>query len=153
MGAGSPQIAQTPPSQLSGIEQTVKDSGFTYKDDGSFIDFKLVFSETKRSHKVVVRKTPDSYLSLTVYEVYGLAYESKDEPSRDIVNRMFEKRYSIGSIILEKPSEKQPYWRIRYRLEFHAGWTAARFKEVSTIVGSTADALERELSATGEDLL
>lgn len=148
-GQASPANSQ-PPSE---IEEIMKGTGYRYSDDGAFIDFKLTFADTKRSHKVFVRKSAETYLSLKVNEIYGLAYESKEEPSSSIVSRAFEKRYSIGTVILEKPSEKQPLWRIRYRLEFQSGWTAERLKEAANIVGGTSDALEQEFSTTGEDLL
>lgn len=156
IGVSGPVLGQNPPDNPqppSEIDQVMKATGYKYSDDGSFIDFKMTFNDTKRGHKVFVRKAPETYLSLKVNEVYGLVYESKEEPSKDIVTRIFEKRYRIGSIIIEKPSEKQAFWRIRYRLEFHSGWTADKFKDAANIVASTADSLEKELSSTGEDVL
>ncbi len=152
-GVGSPQEGQAPPSTPSEIEQVLKATGYEHKDEGGFISFKLTFTDTKRKHTIFVRKAAEQYLSLKVNEVYGLAYESTAAPQADLFNKIFEKRFSLGHVIVEKPSERQKFWRIRYRLDFHSGWTPDRFKEIAAVVGGTADALEQEFNPGTEDTL
>lgn len=117
--------------------------------------YRLVYtsSDNGRSQTVYVRKVPEDYAGLRVQEVFGLCYDRPEKPDAATIRRVFAKTYGIGGLVLEAPSEGQPNWRIRFRLEAPVDSTPERLRAYLDIVQATADSIERDIDPAAEDRL
>lgn len=151
----APLTEQNPPAPgpASAIEAAMKATGYTYKEIPGFYSLSLSFQDTKRRQTVYIRRTTDTYNSLKVNEVFALVYDDPQPPSSELLLTAFQKRYSVGGLVLEKPSEEQKNWRIRFKMEHFTSSTTDRLKEEINIVGSTGDFIEKELGPEKGDIL
>ena len=148
-GAATTPIS-TPTSPL---EATLKDAKLSYTEIGNFYQLKYDFSDTKRKQTAYIRKMEESYNSLKVQEIFSICYDSKDTPSAELLQSVFQKRFAIGGLVLEAPSETQTNWRIRFRVTLTTSALPETLKEYLNLVAGTADNLEKELNPTQEDKL
>ena len=91
----------------------MKATGYGYKELPGFYYLSLAFKDTDRSQTVYIRKTGDDYLSLKVHEVFSLIYDDPQPPAQAVILSAFQKRFTVGGLVLESPSEAQKNWRIR----------------------------------------
>ena len=147
-------MVQSPAPQTEvSLEATLKDAKLSYTDIGNFYKLKYGFSDTKRSQIAYIRKVEESYNSLKVQEIFSLCYDKSDPPSSEQLQSIFQKRFSIGGLVLEAPSEKQANWRIRFRVTLATNALPETLKEYLNLVSGTADSLEKELNPGSEDKL
>lgn len=151
----SPLAEQNPPAAAppAAIDAAMKATGYTYKELPGFFYFSLAFKESPRTQTVYVRRAEDSYLSLKLNEVFTLIYDDPQPPTQALIQSVFQKRFTVGGLVLEAPGGAQTNWRIRYRMEHFASSTTDRLKEIFTIVASTGDSLEKELGPDKGDKL
>lgn len=128
------------------IGAALKTAGLTFTDIGNFYKLKYTFTDSKRAQFVFVRKAIWEYNSLKIQELYSTFYESETAPSAELTQKLFQKTFTIGGLILEAPSESQKLWRIRYRLDAPTTIPTNTLKTYLQLVAGTADALEKELN-------
>lgn len=133
--------------------ESINKSKLTYANMEKFMSFQLKISDSTRLHTVYLRKTSETYLSLTVNEVFGNFYDSPNKPSPETLMATFAKRYSIGGILYELPSKAQPNYRLRYRMVVSSTATPREVTESIQLVAGTADDLESKFSGVKEDKL
>jgi hypothetical protein len=141
---------QTPTDPLG---QDLTASKLVYSDIGKF--YKLIFDikDTSRKQIIYVRKENQVYNSIETREIFSLCYDEKDPPSAGLLQSIFQKRYNIGGLTLEAPSDSQKNWRIRFRIDVLANLNPAALRNRIELVQSTADALEKEINPGKEDKL
>lgn len=132
---------------------TLKESRLSNTDIGKFYKLKYNFSDTKRSQTAYIRKEVYTYNSLKVQELYSLCYDSPEPPRAEQLLSVFQRRFTIGGLVLEAPNENQKNWRIRFRATLATHALPETLKEYLNLVAGTADNLEKELSPTQEDKL
>jgi hypothetical protein len=112
------QGATTTPALVaaSPLEAILKDAKLTHTDVGSFYRLQYNFTDTKRTQVGFVRKEVYTYNNLKVQELFSFCYDKPEPPSTEQLQSVFLKRFSIGGLVLETPTEKQPNWRIRFHL-------------------------------------
>jgi hypothetical protein len=132
---------------------TLKDAKLIYSDIGSFYKLKYDYSDNKRSQVAYIRKEIYTYNSLKVQEIFSLCYDKPEPPSAELLQSAFQKRYTVGGLVLEAPSEKQTNWRIRFRTSVATNVLPQTLKEYMLLVAGTADNLEKELNPNQEDKL
>ena len=130
--------APTPVTTDPMVER-LKEAKLIHSDIGSFYQFKYDFSDTKRKQTVYMRKEIYTYNSLKVQELFSLCYDKPDPPSAELLQSAFQKRFTIGGLVLEAPSEKQPNWRIRFRASLTTDALPQTLKEYVLVVAGTAD--------------
>lgn len=134
----------SPSASTDSFDATLKQAGLIYTDPGSLYCFPFNYSGIQRVQTAYVQKRIDSYNSLKFREVYSLFYEAKEAPSADLLQRVFQKRFPLGSLALDAPSAAQTYWRIRFRIDAPEGITPDRLKTYISLAARTADNLEKE---------
>ncbi len=132
---------------------TLLATGLVYTDGDRFYDLRFSDSDKKRAQVVHIRKAVDQYESLRVQEVFSLCYDASDPPGEELLRTTFQKRFGIGGLQLEAPSEQQSHWRIRYRIAVACDTSAEGLAKLLRIAQATADQLEKELNPGAEDRL
>jgi hypothetical protein len=140
--AGSSAPTPAPAGEMGA---TLKQSGLIFKDIGDFYSLGYDFADTKRSQAAYIRKRVDNYNSLKIHEIFSIFYDAKDAPSAELLQKVFQKRFSIGGLVLEAPNASQSNWRIRFRIDAPADIATDRLKKYVRLVAGTADSLEKEL--------
>jgi ankyrin repeat protein len=140
-------------SKLDPLADLLDRANLRYKDLGTIHELRYGDSKDNRSQKVYVRKKVETYGGLSVREAYSLCYDAKEPPSEEVLRQTFQKRYSIGGLVLEAPSEGQPNWRIRFRIDVPTDVTPERLAKYLLLVQGTADQIEKTLSPDAEDRL
>lgn len=130
---------------------TLKSSGKAMTDSGKFYTLKYTISESKRKQTVYIRKSPETYLSLKGHEVFGLVWEGPTEPTAEKLLEWSQRRFGVGGLVCERPSETQTQFRVRYRLTVADSATAAELTEALEIVAATSDDVEKVLNPGAED--
>ncbi len=144
--------------QSDGIEcprtllDALEKSKLTYATLPAFLSFKYTIAESKRTQTVYLRKASEEYLGLKVNEVFGIVWDEPQKPSRDLLLSTFNKRFTIGGLVLELPSATQKNYRIRFRTTVSATASPREVKDVLNVVASTADDLEKQLNPGKGDL-
>lgn len=133
--------------------ERLREAKLIYSDIGSFYKLKYDYSDTKRQQSTYIRKEIYTYNSLKVQEIFSLCYDRPEPPSAELLLSAFQKRFSLGGLVLEAPSEKQTNWRIRFRVALASNVLPETLKEYILIVAGTADNLEKELNPNQEDKL
>jgi hypothetical protein len=147
-------MVQSPAPQTEvSLGTTLKDAKLSHTDIGNFYKLKYDFSDTKRSQVAYIRKAEESYNSLKVQEIFSQCYDKPEPPSAEVLQSAFQKRFTIGGLVLEAPSEKQANWRIRFRVTLATNALPETLKEYLKLVAGTADNLEKELNPGSEDKL
>jgi hypothetical protein len=146
---GAPPV----PAPSDPLGATLKDAALIYTDIGNFYKLKYDFSDTKRNQTAYIRKEVYTYNSLKVQEIFSQCYDKPEPPSAEALQSVFQKRFSIGGLVLEAPSEKQANWRIRFRVTLGTNALPETLKQYLNLVTGTADSIEKELSPTQEDKL
>lgn len=141
------QVQGTPVQPTDPVGKTMTAAKLLFSDIGGFYKMKYDFTDTKRSQFAFVRQEVYAYNSLSVQEAYALVYEDKTAPDGEVLLKLFQKSFGIGGLVLEAPSDKQVFWRIRFRIEIPTNSTPERVKTYISLVVGTADATEKELGA------
>lgn len=149
----APTPVSTVTTATSPLEATLKDAKISYTDIGNHYKLKYDFSNTKRNQTAYIRKEVYTYNSLKLQELFSLCYDKPEAPSAEQLQSVFQKRFSIGGLVLEAPSENQKNWRIRFRATVTTSALPETLKEYLKLVAGTADNLEKELSPIQEDKL
>lgn len=150
-------LSQAPPAAPAPVKDSTEialdAAGLTYTKLPGFYQLPFTLAESRRQ-TVYVRRAAEAYKSVGINEAFAICYESESEPTAEMLQKTFLRRFTIGGLVLEAPSETQPKWRIRYRLEITTKEPPARLKQMLSIVASTSDTLEKELggSAAGDKL-
>lgn len=147
------ELPKVGPDTTDALGKTLVAAGYKYSTAGPFYQIRITFTDNKRAQNVFIRQAVWDYNSLKVQEVYSTFYESTEPPSADTLKLFSQKIFNIGGIILEQPSDKQKYWRMRFRLDAPIDITPARLRKYVGLAAGTADALEREITPTKEDTL
>ncbi len=142
-----------PPAPTDPVGKTLQASKLIYTDIGNFYKLKFDNSNTKRSQYAYVRKDVYSYNSLSVQEIYSLCYDSPDAPSAALLEKTFQKGFSLGGLVLEAPSETQKNWRIRFKIDAPTDLPLATLSTYLNLVQGTSDEIEKELNPDKGDLL
>ena len=142
-----PDAGLSSPTPADAMGATLRLAGLPAKDIGSFYSLRYNFTDTKRSQTAYIRKSTDSYNSLKIHEIFSIFYDAKEAPSAELLQKVFQKRYSIGGLVLEAPNTNQSNWRIRFRIDAPADIATDRLKTFTNLVAGTADALEKEFFA------
>jgi hypothetical protein len=142
----APKPTPSTPEPADLVGKALKASGLSHTDIGRFYKIKYDYSDTKRSQTAHIRKEVYDYNSLKVQEIFSQCYDSPNAPSAELLQKVFQKRFSIGGLVLEAPSQEQPNWRIRFRIDAPIEITPDRLKQYVNIVAGTADTLEKELA-------
>lgn len=141
------QNSATQPDQpLNPVLRLLQAAEFRYETLDNFYSVKFSIANTERYQTVYLRKSREDYLSLQAREVYTLVWESKERAPTDLIFTLFQKRYSIGGLIYELPTEKQVLYRIRYRHCISDSMSIPQFKELMGIVAAAGDSIEKEIS-------
>lgn len=135
------------------LESLLKRAKLEFTELQRFYKLSFTNDETKRQQLVYVRRNAASWETLTVHEIYSLCWQSTEPPPRALLDSAFQKRFALGGLVLEQPSDDQKFWRIRFRCEAPADVTPERLSTYLQVVQSTADQLERELNPNAEDRL
>ncbi len=146
----SSYLAQQPPVGVE-LETLLKQAKLSYTDSGGFFNLRYNLADTKRSHKVMVRKELYTYNTLNGWEGFGLVYESETAPTLEQSLAWSQKRFSYGGLVFERPSEAQKLYRVRFRISIPANLPPEELQTHLSIVANTADQLELEIS--GKDIL
>lgn len=129
------------------------ESGLTFTELTGFYSLTFTIADSKRKQTAFVRRTVEEYRSLKVREVFSLCWDEPTPPSRELLAAAFQKRFSIGGLTLEQPSETQKNWRIRFRVDVPADMPAKELRSHIEVVEVTADSLEAEFNPGKEDRL
>ena len=132
---------------------TLRLAGLHNEDVGKFHELQYSNRDSGRSQKVYLRKKVARYESLAVQEIWSLAYDRTEPPSAEALQKAFARRYGIGGLVLEPPSEAQPNWRIRFRVAAAIDITPKDLAKYCDLTQDAADTLERELNPGAEDTL
>lgn len=132
---------------------TMRLAGLRSEDLGKAHMLRFTDDGTGRAQRIYLRKQVERYNELAVQELYSLVYDRADPPKADLLRKAFTRRFGVGGLVLEQPSEGQRNWRIRFRTTPAVDITPADFARYCQLTQSTADALERELNPGSEDLL
>lgn len=135
---------------LAGLLERAK---LSYTDIGDFHKVRYDNEEAKRGQTVWLRKTPEKYGTVVMYELFSICFESNDAPGEELLRKAMQKRFSLGNLVLEQPSEAQKFWRIRYRIDVPADVTPERLSNYLQLAQATADGLEKEFAPGAEDRL
>ena len=146
-----PHRQQTPAPAADPIADALKAAELNYEDIGKYYKLRYNNSDTKRQQSVYIRKSVETYESISVREGYTLFYDSKDAPTSDQLIAVFQRRFTIGGVVLEAPSAAQPNWRLRFRIELPTDLTPIRLKQRLSLIQATGDDLERTFSPDKED--
>lgn len=132
---------------------TLRLAGLRSEDIGKFHELRYANSETKRTQKVYLRKKVERYSGLAVQEIWSLGYDQPVAPGAELLQKAFQRRYGVGGLVLEQPSEEQPNWRIRFRLSAAVDITPKVLAKYCDLAQDAGDSLERELNPGAEDTL
>lgn len=146
----TPCALQTP-APADTLGQTLKDANLGYEEIANFYKLKFNNTDTKRSQTVFVRKSVETFRSLSVREGFAIFYDAMDAPSTEQLLTIFQRRFAIGGIVMEAPSAAQPNWRLRFRMELPTDLSPTKLRERLVILQSTGDRLEQEFSPDKED--
>lgn len=133
------------------VEDLLKAAKLIYSDMPNFFNLKFDISDSKRTHTVYVRKTTWEFRSLKNNEVYGLVWESAMAPTADQLLTIFQKRFKIGGLVYELPSEAQKLFRIRFSVWMPLNSSAQVASTYLSLVSTTGDEIEKELNPGKED--
>ena len=86
-------------------------------------------------------------------EIWSLGYDQPTAPSAELLQKVFQRRYGLGGLVLEQPSKEQPNWRIRFRLSAAVDITPKDLAKYCDLAQDAGDSLERELNPGAEDTL
>ncbi|MFN7588719.1 MAG: ankyrin repeat domain-containing protein [Planctomycetota bacterium] len=132
---------------------TLRLTGLRSEDIGKFHELRYTNTETNRGQKVYLRKKVERYGALAVQEIWSLAYDKPDAPGAELLQKAFQRRYSLGGLVLEQPSKEQPNWRIRFRLSAAVDMSPKDLAKYCDLAQDAGDSLERELNPGAEDTL
>lgn len=132
---------------------TLRLAGLQSEDVGTFHELRYANRESGRSQRVYVRKQVERYAELATQEISSLAYDRPEAPSAELLQKAFAKRYGIGGLVLETPSETQPNWRLRFRVNAAIDIAAKDLAKYCNLTQDAADSLEHELNPGAEDTL
>lgn len=132
------------------LAQTIKDSKLVTTDLSGFYEIPFTLAKD-RKQTTYIRKELYEYRSIKVHEAFSLCYDSEKPPAPELVVTAFQKRFNIGGLILEKPSETQKNWRIRFRTEIPVDIKPTELVHRLEIIANTADTLEQEFDPTKKD--
>lgn len=132
---------------------TMRRAGLRSEDLGDFHKLHYTHDDTGRTQTIYLRKRVDRYGELAVQELFSLVYDRAEPPTAELLRNAFARRFGVGGLVLERPSETQKNWRIRFRTTPTVDVTPADFARYCDVTQSTADELERELNPGAEDLL
>lgn len=135
------------------LASLLEQAGLYFTDKGDELELRYGGESGERGQTVHLRKRLDTYGVLAVHEAYSLCYEAKEPPTEELLRKVFKNRFGIGGLLLEAPSDGQPNWRIRFRIEIPAAVTPERIQQYLSLVQATADNLEKTISPNGEDRL
>lgn len=141
------------PVQPDLFKLTLQGSGLQFTESTGFYEVKYGIAESnpKRSQTVYIRKSVETYRSLSVREVFALVWESPNPATSEFLLTQFQKRYALGGLVYEKPSETQKLHRFRYRFTVPVDCDAKRLKALLEVAAATGDVIERELNPNEED--
>lgn len=140
---------QTPAPSL--IDNLMKSTKLKYVEQKDFYKVRYTMGETPRKHDVYVRMVTHEYRTLKVNEVFGLVWESDKAATHDQLITIFQKKYKMGGLIYELPSETQKNYRIRYAISLPLNSTPEIAKSYLNMVATTGDQLENDLNPGKED--
>ena len=132
---------------------TLRLTGLRSEDSGKFHELRYTNTETNRAQKVYLRKKVERYGDLAVQEIWSLGYDQPTAPSAELLQKVFQRRYGLGGLVLEQPSKEQPNWRIRFRLSAAVDITPKDLAKYCDLAQDAGDSLERELNPGAEDTL
>lgn len=135
------------------LAQRLTAAGLKFTEQEKFYQLRYASTATKRSQTVYVRRSAEEYRSLKLNELFTLCYDSKEAPSAEQLLKIFQKRFTIGGLILEAPTAAQTNWRIRYRIEALTDLAPTKLAEYLQVVQATGDELEKEFQPGQEDRL
>ncbi|MBK7875200.1 MAG: ankyrin repeat domain-containing protein [Planctomycetes bacterium] len=124
-----------------------------FEDIGDYFELPYSDADSNRAQRVFVRKERYEYESLSVHELLSLCYDAKVAPKPDQLVQWFQRRFALGGLVLEAPTEGQENWRIRYRILIASDAPPERWSHYLQLVQGTADALEKEFNPGAEDRL
>jgi hypothetical protein len=125
------------------FDGVLKEAKLVFEDISGFYKLKYNIANSDRKQVVYIRKSTESYLSLKTREVFSIFYESETPPPDNLLASLFEKRFNLGGLTLEKPSETQKFWRIRYRMDILPNLTSKEVAERLSVAAATGDDLEK----------
>ena len=119
LAAAASVAAQGTPTQTptpSPIDILMKSTKLKYLEQKDVYKVRYTMGETPRKHDVFVRMVTHEYRTLKVNEVFGLVWESDKAATHDQLITIFQKKYKMGGLIYELPSETQKNYRIRFAI-------------------------------------
>jgi hypothetical protein len=138
------------PPEPTQIEKTFESLNLKSTTVPGFIQVQFSISETTRKQWVQIRTAPESYRSLQQNEVFSMVWESKNPPSNEKLIEMFLDPWLNGGMVLDLPSEKNPTYRLRFRINVNADIAPDRLKKVMQTVAATGDSLEKKFGGEGD---
>lgn len=132
---------------------TMRRAGLHSEDLGNVHKLRFTNEDTGRAQSIYLRRQVERYGELAVQELYSLVYDRAEPPTAELLRKAFARRFGVGGLVLERPSEAQPNWRIRFRTTPTVDVAPTDFARYCEVTQSTADELERELNPGAEDLL
>lgn len=142
----SAQTEPTVPAKPDIWAKFFADTKIEAEDLGSLFSVEYKITDTNRKQKLYFRKVADSYRSLEGAEVFGLVWESDKAPTTEFLQKTFDKRFSMGGLVYELPSENQKMYRIRYHYTIDPQSNSKTLIKTLQILAATADSLELTIS-------
>ncbi|MCE9557347.1 MAG: hypothetical protein K8R88_00195 [Armatimonadetes bacterium] len=129
--------------------ETLKETKVITKELPKFYEIRFTVDK-KRKQTAYIRKEVFEYRSIQVREAFSICYDNKLAPSPELILAAFQKRFSVGGLVLEKPSDEQANWRIRFKLDLPIDISAKDLRLKLDVIATTTDGLEAEFNA-GKD--
>lgn len=151
-------ITQLLAGQSSGAAQdplgaTLARSELNFSEESGLHRIQYEITQRSRSQTVYVRRKVEEFESLRVQEAFSLCYDAERAPTAEELRAWFQRRFALGGLVLEAPSENQRNWRVRFRCAVACDCTPQRLAATLRILQATADDLEHQFNPGEEDRL